>query len=87
MTKSMTPIPQVFHVAENGYGGFASFIFNPNPKNQFRLVTSLREDYYQIPYDPDRNSIGNQQLAVAGASPSYDLRDGEHEPDGYVTFS
>ena len=82
-----TPIAQVFHDAENGYGGFASFIFNPDAKNQFRLVTSLREDYYQIPYDPDPNSIGNQQLVAAGESPSYDLRDGEHERDGYVTFS
>jgi hypothetical protein len=76
-----TPIGQVFHDAENGYGGFASFIFNPNPKNQFRLVTSLREDYYQIPYDPDPNSAGNQVY------PSYGLRDGEREPDGYVAFS
>jgi len=82
-----TPIAQVFHDAENGYGGFASFIFNPEPRNQFRLVTSLREDYYQIPYDPDPNSIGNQQLVAAGESPSYGLRDGEHERDGYVTFS
>ena len=64
-----TPIAQVFHDAENGYGGFASFIFNPDPKNQFRLVTSLREDYYQIPYDPDPNSIGNQQLVAAGSPP------------------
>jgi hypothetical protein len=82
-----TPIGQVFHDAENGYGGFASFIFNRDSKNQFRLVTSLREDYYQIPYDPNPNSIGNQQLVEAGESPSYDLRDGEHERDGYVTFS
>ena len=82
-----TPIGQVFHDAENGYGGFASFIFNPDSKNQFRLVTSLREDYYQIPYDPDPNSIGNQQLVMAGESPSYGLRDGEHERDGYVAFS
>jgi hypothetical protein len=82
-----TPIPQVFHDAENGYGGFASLIFNPDSKNQLRLVTSLREDYYQIPYDPDPNSIGNTQLAAAGASPSYGLRDGEHERDGYVAFS
>ncbi len=57
-----TPIGQVFHDAENGYGGFASFIFNPDSKNQLRLVTGLREDYYQIPYDPDPNSIGNQEL-------------------------
>ncbi|MGA3213116.1 MAG: TonB-dependent receptor, partial [Terriglobales bacterium] len=82
-----TPIPQVYHDAENGYGGFASFIFNPDSKNQYRLVTSLREDYYQIPYDPDPNSIGNQQLVAAGESPSYGLRDGEHEVDGYVAFS
>jgi len=82
-----TPIGQVFHDAENGYGGFASFIFNPDAQNQIRVVTSLREDYYQIPYDPNPNSIGNQQLLAAGESPSYGLRDGEHERDGYITFS
>jgi Carboxypeptidase regulatory-like domain/TonB dependent receptor/TonB-dependent Receptor Plug Domain len=75
------PIGQVFHDAENGYGGFASFIFNPNSKNQFRLVTSLRQDYYQIPIDPDPHSPGNQVY------PSYGLRDSEREPDGYIIFS
>ncbi len=75
------PVPQVVHDADNGYGGFASFIFNPDPKNQFRLVGSLRQDYYQVPIDPSPNSIGNQVF------PSYGLRDGEREPDGYVTFS
>ena len=82
-----TPIGQIFHDAENGYGGFASFIFNPNSGNQFRVVTSLRQDFYQIPIDPNPNSIGNQQLITAGASPSNGLRDGEREPDGYITFS
>jgi hypothetical protein len=76
-----TPVPQVVHDADNGYGGFASFIFNSNSKNQFRVVGSLRQDYYQIPIDPDSNSIGNQNY------PSYGLRDAEREPDGYVTFS
>jgi hypothetical protein len=76
-----TPIPPVIHDAANGYGGFASLIFNPDPKNQFRLVGSLRQDYYQVPIDPDPNSTGNQVF------PSYGLRDGEREPDGYVTFS
>ena len=75
------PIGQVFHDAENGYGGFGSLIFNPTPNNQFRLVASLRQDYYQIPYDPDPNSPGNQEY------PSYGLRDSEREPDGYVAFS
>ena len=75
------PIGKVIHDAENGYGGFASFIFNASPSNQFRLVASLRRDYYQIPIDPNPNSAGNQVY------PSYGLRDSEREPDGYVTFS
>ncbi len=75
------PIGQVVHDAENGYGGFASFIFNASQSNQFRLVASLRQDYYQIPIDPNPNSSGNQVY------PSYGLHDSEREPDGYVTFS
>jgi Carboxypeptidase regulatory-like domain/TonB dependent receptor/TonB-dependent Receptor Plug Domain len=75
------PIGQVVHDAENGYGGFASFIFNASPSNQFRLTASLRQDYYQIPIDPNPNSDGNQVY------PSYGLHDSEREPDGYVTFS
>ena len=82
-----TPVPQVFHDAENGYGGFASLMFNVDPKNQIRVVASLRQDYYQIPIDPNPNSEGNQILEAAGESPSYGLRDGEREPDGYVVFS
>jgi hypothetical protein len=82
-----TPIEQVFHDAENGYGGFASFIFNPHPQDQFRLVASLRRDYYQLPYDPNPNSLGNQLLIAGGNSPSYGLRDSEREPDGYIAFS
>ena len=76
-----TPIPQVVHDADNGYGGFTSLIFNSNPKNQFRIVGSLRQDYYQIPIDPDPNSVTNSNY------PSYGLRDAEREPDGYATFS
>jgi len=75
------PIGQVVHDAENGFGGFASFIFNASSANQFRMVASLRRDYYQIPIDPDPNSAGNQIY------PSFGLHDSEREPDGYVTFS
>jgi hypothetical protein len=76
-----TPIPQVVNDADNGYGGFTSLIFNPDPRNQFRIVGSLRRDYYQIPIDPDPNSIGNSIY------PSFGLHDAESEPDGYATFS
>jgi outer membrane cobalamin receptor len=69
-----TPIGQSFHDAENGFGGFGSFIYNATPRDQLRLVTSLRRDYYQIPYDPnDPTSSG--------------LRDGNSEADGYAIFS
>ena len=81
------PIPQIYHDAENGYGGFASFIFNHDSMNQFRVVTSLRQDYYQIPVDPDRNSSGNQILEANGEVSSYGLRDTEREPDAYLIFS
>jgi Carboxypeptidase regulatory-like domain/TonB-dependent Receptor Plug Domain len=82
-----TPIPQVYNDAENGYGGFVSLIFNHDSKNQLRVVGSLRQDYYQIPVDPDPNSVGNQILASSGAVPSYGLHDAEREPDGYAIFS
>ncbi len=76
-----TPIPQVVNDAANGVGGFSSLIWNAGPKNQFRLVGSLRRDYYQIPIDPDAGDVGN------GVYPSSGLHDAEREPDGYVTFS
>jgi outer membrane cobalamin receptor len=75
------PIGQVFHDAANGYGGFASLIYNRTPRDQFRLVTQLRNDYFQIPYDPNPNSFENQQFDSSG------LRDGQHETDGLAAFS
>jgi carboxypeptidase family protein/TonB-dependent receptor-like protein len=75
------PIGQTFHDADNGVGGFVSLIYNLDSQDQFHVVGGLRQDYYQIPIDPDPNSIGNSNY------PSYGLRDGEHETDGYVAFS
>jgi hypothetical protein len=85
-----TPIPQVVHDAANGYGGFGSLIFNLDHFNQFRLVTSLRKDYYQIPYDPYPNDIENAPIAANGfvaQYPSLNLRDGDHESDALLNFS
>ena len=76
-----TPVGEVVHDAENGYGGFASFLFNASPENQFRAVTSLRRDFYQIPYDPDASDWENQLYPSAG------LRDVQHEADAFVDFS
>jgi len=85
-----TPVSKVVHDAANGYGGFGSLIFNVDPSNQLRFVTSLRKDYYQIPYDPFPNDIENGNIAANGFQaqyPTLDLRDGNHESDALVNFS
>jgi hypothetical protein len=85
-----TPVSQVVHDAENGYGGFGSLIFNLDASDQLRLVTSLRKDYYQIPYDPFPSDIENAPIAANGfvaQYPSLDLRDGDHESDALANFS
>ena len=75
------PVPQVVHDAVNGVGGFGSFILNVDPSNQLRLMTSLRRDYFQIPYDPNPNDIENQLYS------SYGVRDNQTELDTGVLFT
>ena len=84
------PVPQVVHDAANGYGGFGSLIFNVDPSNQLRLVTSMRKDFYQIPYDPNPNDIENAPSAAnnnIAQYPSSGLRDSQHEGDAFLNFS
>ncbi len=66
-----TPIADVVHDASNGYGGFGSFIYNATPSDQLRLVTSIRNDYFQVPVGPDDPSSADLQ----------------HERDAFVNFS
>ena len=68
-----TPADKVIHDQNNGIGGFASLIFNYSPKDQFRLVTALRKDFYQVPNDQTAQDIG--------------IRDVESERDAFVNFS
>ncbi len=75
------PIEQTLHDAANGYGGFVSLINNRTPRDQLRLVGQLRTDFFQIPYDPDPNSVENQQYNSSG------LRDAQSETDGLVAFT
>ncbi|MDE3103620.1 MAG: TonB-dependent receptor [Acidobacteriota bacterium] len=69
------PVGQVRHDMASGYGGFVSLIQNQTPKDQLRFVGQARADSFQIPYDPDPNSFGNQQFDSSG------LRDRQHEAD------
>jgi hypothetical protein len=76
-----TPVPQVVHDRTNGFGGFGSLIFNRDPANQFRFVTSLRRDYYQIPYDPNAADLESSQYPTIG------LRDVDRESDAFIDLS
>jgi len=67
------PGPDVLHDRDWGLGGMASFIYNRDANNQFRFVTSVRRDDYQIPNDPDAEAAG--------------IRDAERERDVVGDFS
>ena len=68
-----TPGSAVLHDRVWGLGGMATLIYNRDANNQFRLVTSLRRDDYQIPNDPDAQAAG--------------VRDVERERDALASFS
>jgi hypothetical protein len=84
-----TPVPAVFHDAENGYGGFLSLILNVDPADQLRLVSSARRDHYEIPYDPYPNDLENNVIngQLMGQYPSLFLRDTDTESDALANFS
>ncbi|HEY3974043.1 MAG TPA: TonB-dependent receptor [Candidatus Sulfotelmatobacter sp.] len=85
-----TPVPQVVHDAVNGVGGFGSFIFNVDPSNQLRLMTSARRDYFQIPYDPNPNDLENGSIPGNDFTPQYPsigLRDSQREIDAGALFT
>ena len=46
------PIETPIHDASNGYGGFASFIYNHDPANQMRLVTQATRGLLPDPLRP-----------------------------------
>jgi outer membrane receptor for ferrienterochelin and colicin len=68
-----TPGPEVLHDRVWGTGGFVSLIFNKDAANQFRFVTSVRGDDYQIPNDPSSVAAG--------------IRDVERERDVLADFT
>jgi outer membrane receptor for ferrienterochelin and colicin len=68
-----TPGPDVLHDRAWGLGGMASLIYNPNARDQFRFMTSVRRDDYQIPNDQDAQASG--------------IRDAERERDGLASFT
>lgn len=68
-----TPGPDVLHDSMWGLGGLATLIYNRDANNQFRFVTSLRRDDYQIPNNPTAQETG--------------IRDAERERDAAISFT
>ena len=75
-----TPVPQILHDATNSGSGFVSLIRNQTPKDQLRLDAQYREDYFQVPYDPNQNDWEQASQYYE----SYGLRDGQTERDSFV---
>src|ERR1022692_2432901 len=68
-----TPGPDVLHDRVWGLGAMGTLVYNRDADNQFRFVTSLRRDDYQIPNDPGGGAAG--------------VRDVERERDAVASFS
>jgi hypothetical protein len=47
-----TPVSQVIHDTEQGYGGFTNLDYEASARNEFRLVAQSRADQYEIPDAP-----------------------------------
>src|SRR5213080_3537782 len=52
-----TPTEVVLHDQTNGGGVFGSLIFNLNPKDQLRLVSGARRDFFQVPNDTNNQAL------------------------------
>ncbi len=77
-----TPVAMIYHDATNSESGFVSLIHNQTPKDQIRVDGQLRQDYFQVPYDPSQTDY-----ECAGPQPyycSWGLRDGQTERDSFV---
>jgi hypothetical protein len=74
------PIAQAFHDATNSESGFVSLIRNQTPKDQIRLNAQYRQDYFDVPYDPDKNDWEQASQYYE----SWGLRDAQTERDSFV---
>jgi len=78
-----TPVPDTYHDATNSESGFVSVLRNQTAKDQLRLDAQYRQDFFQVPYDPNPNDWEQ----ASGYYSSYGLRDGQTERDSFVIFN
>jgi hypothetical protein len=75
-----TPVAQIFHDASNSQSAFVSLIRNQTSRDQLRLDAQYRQDFFQIPYDPNPDDWEQASQYYE----SYGLRDGQTERDSFV---
>jgi len=75
-----TPVAAAYHDATHSQSGFVSVIRNQTPKDQLRLNGQYRQDYFQVPYDPNPNDWEQASQYYE----SFGLRDGQTERDSFV---
>jgi len=73
-------VPTIYHDATNSESGFVSLIRNQTPRDQLRVDGQLRQDFFQVPYDPSQTDYE----CTSGYYCSYGLRDGQTERDSFV---
>jgi TonB dependent receptor/Carboxypeptidase regulatory-like domain/TonB-dependent Receptor Plug Domain len=56
-----TPVAEVVHDATNSQSGFLSLIRNQTTRDQLRLNAQLRQDHFQVPYDPNADGLRDAQ--------------------------
>src|SRR4051812_1477487 len=74
------PVTETFHDATNSESGFLSVIRNQGSRDQLRVTAQYRQDFFQIPYDPNRDDWqqGSQYYQ------SFGLRDTQKERDAFL---
>jgi hypothetical protein len=75
-----TPVIATDHDATNSESGFASLIRNQTTKDQVRVDAQYRQDFFQIPFDPNPNDYET----TSGYYSSYGLRDAQTERDAFL---
>ena len=78
-----TPVIAIYHDATNSQSGFASLIRNQTPNDQIRVDGQLRQDYFQVPYDPSQTDY-ECPTGASGYYCSWGLRDGQTERDSFL---
>jgi len=78
-----TPVPEVYHDATNSQSGFVSLLRNQTPADQLRLDAQFRNDFFQIPYDPNPDDWEQSSDYYNSSG----LRDTQTERDSFVIFN